>query len=78
MFYIFHGEDTHSAWETINKIKTKIGDEDMLSLNTTRFDGKGLRVSNLMDACNAMPFLAPKRLVFVENYFTSKPDGKEV
>ncbi|MEM9773783.1 MAG: DNA polymerase III subunit delta [Chloroflexota bacterium] len=78
MFYIFHGEDTHSAWETINKIKAKIGDEDMLSLNTTRLEGKGLAVSNLMDACNAMPFLAPKRLIFVENYFSSKPDGKDV
>lgn len=78
MFYIFHGENTHSAWETIDKIKAKIGDEDMLSLNTTRLQGKGLSVSNLMDACNAMPFLAPKRLVFVENYFSSKPDKKEV
>ncbi|MFT5196187.1 MAG: DNA polymerase-3 subunit delta [Cellvibrionaceae bacterium] len=78
MFYIFHGENTHSAWETLDKIKAKIGDLDMLSLNTTRLDGKGLRVNNLMDACNAMPFLAPKRLIIVENYFNSKPDGKEV
>lgn len=78
MFYIFHGEDTHSAWETLDKVKAKIGDLDMLSLNTTRLEGKGLRVSNLMDACNAMPFLAPKRLIIVENYFNSKPDGKEV
>lgn len=78
MFYIFHGENTHSAWETLDKIKAKIGDPDMLSLNTTRLEGKGLRVSNLMDACNAMPFLAPKRLIIVENYFNSKPDGKEV
>ena len=78
MFYIFHGEDTHSAWETINKIKAKIGDEDMLSLNTTRLEGKGLQISHLMDACNAMPFLAPKRLILVENYFTSKPDSKEI
>ncbi len=78
MFYIFHGENSHAAWETLDKIKGKIGDPDMLSLNTTRLNGKGLRVNDLMDACNAMPFLAPKRVVIVENYFNSKPDGKDV
>ena len=78
MFYIFHGENTHGAWETLNTIKAKIGDPDMLSLNTTQLNGKGLRVNDLMDACNAMPFLAPKRIVIVENYFTSSPDAKEV
>lgn len=78
MFYIFHGENSHAAWETVDKIKSKIGDPDMLSLNTTRLEGKGLRVNDLMDACNAMPFLAPKRIIIVENYFTSKPDTKDV
>ncbi len=78
MFYIFHGENSHAAWETLDKIKGKIGDPDMLSLNTTRLNGKGLRVNDLMDACNAMPFLAPKRVVIVEDYFNSKPDGKDV
>jgi DNA polymerase III subunit delta len=67
MFYIFHGEDSHTQKEKVTELKTKLGDPTMLELNTTRLVGKGLTLGQLQDACNAMPFLAPKRLVLVEN-----------
>lgn len=77
MFYIFHGEDTHTQKQTFNEVVAKIGDAAMLELNTTRLEGKGLTIGRLQDACNAMPFLAPKRLVIVQDLFTEgKPDKK--
>lgn len=71
MFYIFHGEDTHTQKQTLNDVITKIGDPAMLELNTTQLEGKGLTLGQLQDACNAMPFLAPKRLVIVQDLFTN-------
>lgn len=74
MFYIFHGDDTHSQRETLARLKSQLGAADMLDLNTTRLDGKGLQFSQLRHACDSMPFLAPKRLVIVENLLSSSPD----
>ena len=78
MFYIFHGPDSHSQQTTVDGLKKKLGDPEMLSLNTTKLSGQGLSFNQLTDLCNAMPFLAPKRLIIVEDYFKSKPDKKSV
>lgn len=72
MFYIFHGEDTHSQNETLNKLKSKFGDASMLDLNTTKFE-KPMPLSELIQACQAMPFLAKVRLVLVYDFLKSKP-----
>ena len=80
MFYIFHGDDTHSQKEQLGKLMAKMGDPGMLDLNTTRFD-KPMTMSELMNACNVMPFLAKVRLVIVEDLFSgtaSKEFVKEV
>ncbi len=65
MFYIFHGEDTHSQKESLAKLTAKLGDPSMLDLNTTRFEGY-VSFRDLSQACDAMPFLAPVRLVIVD------------
>ena len=73
MFYIFHGQDTHSQKETLAKLTAKLGDPAMLDLNTTRLEG-AVTMTHLQQACNAMPFLAKVRLVLVTNLLSSKPD----
>lgn len=80
MFYIFHGDDTHSQKEQLTKLQAKMGDPGMLDLNTTRFN-RSVSMSELRNACNVMPFLAKVRLVIVEDLFTgnvSKEFVKEV
>lgn len=80
MFYIFHGDDTHSQKEQLAKLQAKMGDPGMVDLNTTRFD-KPMTMSELINACNVMPFLAKARLVIIEDLFTnnaSKEFVKEV
>lgn len=70
MFYIFHGADDFSAKEALDKIKSAIGTPDMVDLNTTDVDGKTATVGDIINAANAMPFLASKRLVIVPSFLS--------
>lgn len=65
MFFIFHGDDPHAQRETMADLQRKLGDPELLSLNTIRLAGSGLAFGELRQACDAMPFLADKRLVIV-------------
>lgn len=73
MFYIFHGEDSHSQKEYLAKLTAKLGDPGMLDLNTTRLQGS-VSLMDLQQACNALPFLAKVRLVLATDLLSSKPD----
>ncbi len=77
MFYIFHGDDTHSQKETLVKLQAKLGDAGMLDLNTTRFE-KRMSLGELQNACSAMPFLAKVRLIIVSDLFANKPSKEFV
>ncbi len=65
-FYVFHGSDAFTRAETIAEFKRKLGPPDMVDLNTTYLDGKNLSLGELRHACDAVPFLADKRLVIVD------------
>jgi DNA polymerase-3 subunit delta len=48
-------------------MKSKLGDATTVELNTTELNGRGLSLDELTFACDALPFLAEKRLVIVNN-----------
>jgi DNA polymerase-3 subunit delta len=73
MFYIFHGDDTHSQKKTLDSLLSKLGDPGLLDLNTTRLEGS-ISLADLQQACDAIPFLAKVRLVLVRGWLSSKPD----
>jgi DNA polymerase III subunit delta len=77
MFYIFHGDDSHSQKETVANLIGKMDDPSMLDLNTTRLDGKAT-FTELRQSCDAMPFLAKVRLVLVTDLLSNKPDKEFV
>lgn len=66
MLYILFGADDFSLKEELAEIKAGLGDPESLSSNTTTFEGHRTRVDQLMDACQAMPFLGSHRLVLVQ------------
>ena len=70
-FYVFHGEDDFTCSETLTGFKRRLGPQDTVSLNTTVLDGKGLTLAELRHACEAIPFLADKRLVIVHGLLTT-------
>ncbi len=78
MFYVLHGEDEFSRSEVLAKMKARMGDPAMADLNTTVLDGTKVSLSELMHACDAVPFLADRRLVIVEGLLTRlEAGGKE-
>lgn len=73
MFYIFHGDDTHSQREALAKLTAKFGDPAMVDLNTTHVE-KRISFPELQQLCDAVPFLAPVRLVILEDFYGRDPD----
>lgn len=74
MFYIFHGDDPFSQKEALDDLlKTRIDDAGLLDLNTVYFEAN-VTLRELRQACQAAPFLAPIRVVVVQDYLKGKPD----
>jgi DNA polymerase-3 subunit delta len=74
MFYVFHGDDTHSQKETLEALQARLGDPSALELNTSRFEGQSFSYSELRHACDSVPFLGNKRLVIVVDAMARKPE----
>ena len=66
MLYVLFGTDDFSLRQKVEEIKGTLGDRESLSLNTTALDGRHLTASQLIDACNTVPFMAACRLIIVE------------
>jgi DNA polymerase-3 subunit delta len=77
VFYIFHGEDEFSRAEELARLRGKLaaGDQAMADLNTTILDGNKLTLGELRHACDAMPFMADRRLVIVHNLLSRLTGG---
>ena len=73
MFYIFHGDDSHSQTVTLASLQRQLGDPDMLVLNTTRIDGRKVTLSELQHVCDSVPFLSKRRLVIAADLLKNKP-----
>ena len=69
-FYVFHGADEFTRAETLADFKSRLGPPDTVDLNTTTLDGRNLTLTELRHVCDAIPFLAEKRLVIVNDLLT--------
>ncbi len=67
-FYVFHGADEFTRAETLADFKRRLGPPDTVDLNTTVLNGRTLTLAKLRHACDAIPFLAEKRLVIVQGW----------
>jgi DNA polymerase-3 subunit delta len=65
VIYIFDGDDELAIQESIEKIRSRLGDASIADMNTTRLDGRTASLTQLKDAVATVPFLAPKRLVIL-------------
>ena len=66
MLYILTGEDDFSRHQSLEEIKGSIGDPTTLEANTTLLNGHQVTVDQLRTVCEAMPFLAERRLVIIQ------------
>ena len=69
-FYLFHGTDEFTRAETLASFKRRLGPPDTVDLNTTLLDGGRLTLAELRHDCDAIPFMAEKRLVIVRGLLT--------
>jgi DNA polymerase-3 subunit delta len=78
---LLHGKDEFAISQKVAKLCSGLGGAGAMELNTTRFDGRlGLDLEELNTAINALSFLAPRRVVVVENpraAFPARPAGKK-
>jgi DNA polymerase-3 subunit delta len=77
IFYVFHGTDEFTRAERLADFKRRLGPPDTVDLNTTIFDGGTLTLAELRHACDAIPFLAKKRLVIVKGLLTRLSPRKD-
>ena len=76
MFYIIYGDDNYRCQQTLNEIKGGLGSSDMLTLNTTRLDGRKLTFKELKEVCDVVPFMSASRLVVVEGLLKRFQSGE--
>lgn len=65
MIYVYHGDDDYGRQLAVDELKAAMGDPATASLNITALDGDDLTIGRLQEACDALPFLAERRLVLV-------------
>jgi len=65
--YILQGDDREAIESHLKEFHSSLGTADMADLNTTRLEGKSINLNDLRAAALALPFLAERRLVIVED-----------
>lgn len=72
--YLIYGEEGYLKQQYKNKIRQAVCGDD--TMNYSYFEGKGIRVEDVISIADTMPFFAEKRLVTIENseFFKSAND----
>lgn len=70
LFYILHGDNQFDLREAIRTMRAKMTESGMGDLNINEFDGRTVRVAEVISTACMMPFLSEKRLVIVEGLLT--------
>jgi DNA polymerase III subunit delta len=69
MIILIHGPAELLRSEALAEIRAGVSDDpDLADLNTARLDGRQATLAEIRNACDTMPFLAPRRLVIVEGF----------
>lgn len=62
--YLFYGDDPLSIRQAVDSLRERLGPS--ADMNLQRFDAANLDLNQLQHACQALPFLAERRLLLVE------------
>jgi DNA polymerase-3 subunit delta len=63
--YLFYGDDPLNLRQAVDSLRDRLGDS--ADLNLQRFNANTLDLNQLAAACQALPFLAERRVVIIEN-----------
>jgi DNA polymerase-3 subunit delta len=65
--FFLHGNDEFAIHRKIKDFESDFSDPTTADMNTARLEARTMTENDLNNAVNAMPFLAPKRLVILSN-----------
>ena len=71
MIYLLHGQDAYSLRGFLNTLREAVGMVDVRDANTTTLSAGEADPATLAAMCQAMPFLAERRLVIIEGLLAS-------
>jgi len=66
MIHLIHGDQAFLRSEAQRRVKAGLGSPETADLNSTYLEGRSVTLSQLQQACDTVPFLAPRRLVVVD------------
>lgn len=66
--YLIIGDEDYLKKYYTELISSKVVDPAFESFNLQKFEGKGLSLTDVFDACELMPMMSDKRCVIVEDY----------
>lgn len=76
MIYLLHGPDEFSRSEALAALKAQVP-ADLADLNVSTLDGRRLKLDALAAACEAIPFIADRRVVVVNDLLKHQKAGKD-
>lgn len=65
--YLFYGDDEFTRTEFIDRLKDKLGDRSLADLNIYHSKSDQDDLEQIEQACASAPFLAPRRMVIVDD-----------
>ncbi|KXK13147.1 MAG: DNA polymerase III subunit delta [Chloroflexi bacterium OLB14] len=65
--FFLHGNDEFAITRKLKEFESDFSDVTTADMNTARLEARSMTENDLNNAVNAMPFLAPKRLVILSN-----------
>lgn len=66
MVYLYYGEDTVACEQALSELEQEAIPPEAVDLAVSRLEGAALTIGTLVETCDALPFLSPRRLVIVE------------
>lgn len=74
--YLLYGEERYLRRQYTDRLhKAMCGDDNM---NTHFFEGKDIPLSEILDLAETLPFLAPRRVIFISNSGLFKSGGEKL
>ncbi len=73
--YLFYGQDEPTLRERLASFCAEVSEPATADFNTSRFEGETAQLAEIAAAAGALPFLAERRLVLVEN-LTDSANGR--
>ncbi len=75
--YLLYGEERYLCRQYREKLKSALCDEGD-TMNTHFFEGKNINIGEMIDLAETMPFLAQRRVIFVQNSGLFKAGGEKL